>query len=279
MTEMGLIPFEQKFPLEILWFDGRPLFNARDIAAGLDLSEATARKAVSRMKPSRYLIVTNEMASSRCSDVTNCHIRTMNNRGETFLEESGLYELAMTSRSEGAERFKDWVFEEVIPSIRKTGQYSLMPRPQTPALPQNYEQALEHLLDAVRGKRQAEERLAIQAPMIEEYEQFLASHAEISMNEAAKVLNFPGVGSVKLYEFLRAHAVLMSHPDRWNLPYQDYVERGWFRVKPGTFHKRNHREAENYRKTTVTPKGLVGLHRLLKKHLGPSRNDETGRLL
>jgi anti-repressor protein len=275
--EMGLVPFEQKFPLEILWIEGEPLFNARDVAAGLLLSASARDQALKRMKPSRRVLVTNDMAATNPA-LTNCQCRTFNNMGEVFLREPGLYELAMTSRSEGAERFKDWVFEEVIPSIRKTGQYSLS-RPRTPALPQNYEQALEHLLDAVRGKRQAEERLAIQAPMIEEYEQFLASHAEISMNEAAKVLNFPGMGSVKLYEFLRAHAVLMSHSDRWNLPYQDYVERGWFRVKPGTFHKRNHKEAENYRKTTVTPKGLVGLHRLLKKPLGPSRNDETGRLL
>lgn len=278
MPEMGLVPFEQKFPLEILWLDGRPLFNARDVANGLELSESAYYVALSRMKPSRKALVTNDMVKAS-ADLTNCQVRILNNRGESYLEEPGLYELAVTSRSEGAERFKDWMFEKVLPSIRKTGQYSLTPRTQTPALPQNYEQALEHLLDAVRGKRQAEERLAIQAPMIEEYEQFLASHAEISMNEAAKVLNFPGMGSVKLYEFLRAHAVLMSHSDRWNLPYQDYVERGWFRVKPGTFHKRNHKEAENYRKTTVTPKGLVGLHRLLKKPLGPSRNDETGRLL
>jgi prophage antirepressor-like protein len=40
------------------------------------------------------------------------------------LEEAGIYQLIFQSKLPNAERFQDWVFEEVLPSIRKTGSYS-----------------------------------------------------------------------------------------------------------------------------------------------------------
>ncbi|WP_334310648.1 Bro-N domain-containing protein [Dolichospermum circinale] len=40
-----------------------------------------------------------------------------------FINEPGLYQLVMRSNLPSAEKFQDWVFEEVLPSIRKTGSY------------------------------------------------------------------------------------------------------------------------------------------------------------
>lgn len=42
--------------------------------------------------------------------------------------EAGLYALIFTSRKPVAKEFQRWVFEDVLPSIRKTGQYSI-PKP------------------------------------------------------------------------------------------------------------------------------------------------------
>lgn len=41
------------------------------------------------------------------------------------LYEPGIYQLIFSSKLDSAEHFQDWVFEEVLPSIRKTGTYSL----------------------------------------------------------------------------------------------------------------------------------------------------------
>jgi hypothetical protein len=41
----------------------------------------------------------------------------------TVLEEAGIYQLIFSSKLSCAEKFQDWVFEEVLPSIRKTGSY------------------------------------------------------------------------------------------------------------------------------------------------------------
>lgn len=42
---------------------------------------------------------------------------------QTIINESGLYNLILTSRKEGAKRFKKWVTSQVLPAIRKTGGY------------------------------------------------------------------------------------------------------------------------------------------------------------
>ena len=51
------------------------------------------------------------------------NIRKLNNAGENFLTESGVYKLTFKSQKKEAERFQDWVTDEVLPQIRKTGGY------------------------------------------------------------------------------------------------------------------------------------------------------------
>lgn len=46
-------------------------------------------------------------------------------RGLTIINESGMYSLIFGSKLESARRFKHWVASEVLPSIRKTGSYSM----------------------------------------------------------------------------------------------------------------------------------------------------------
>ena len=53
----------------------------------------------------------------------NLHIRKLNNAGENFLTESGVYKLVFKSHKPNAEAFTDWIVDEVIPTIRKTGGY------------------------------------------------------------------------------------------------------------------------------------------------------------
>lgn len=46
-------------------------------------------------------------------------------RGLTIINESGMYSLIFGSKLESARRFKHWVTSETLPSIRKTGSYSM----------------------------------------------------------------------------------------------------------------------------------------------------------
>ena len=51
----------------------------------------------------------------------------------TFINEPNLYRVIFRSNKEQAKQFQDWVFNEVLPTIRKTGAY--MSEPQQPAQP------------------------------------------------------------------------------------------------------------------------------------------------
>lgn len=68
----------------------------------------------------------------------------------TVINESGLYSLVLTSRKPQAKRFKKWLTSEVIPTIRRTGTYSVpqvAPQQQPPvkALPSEYDIKLKAL--------------------------------------------------------------------------------------------------------------------------------------
>ena len=55
----------------------------------------------------------------------------MHNTGENFLTESGVYKLVFKSHKPNAEAFTDWIADEVLPTLRKTGSYE-MPKQDKP---------------------------------------------------------------------------------------------------------------------------------------------------
>ncbi len=63
-------------------------------------------------------------------------VYTLGGSQETLtVTEPGLYRLIFKSRKEVAKRFQRWIFHEVIPSIRKTGSYSISTATPSPSLP------------------------------------------------------------------------------------------------------------------------------------------------
>ena len=85
------------------------------------------------------------------------------------------------------------------------------------------------------------------------------SKTAISMNEVAKVLDFKGIGRNKLFEFLREQGIL----DRYNVPYQRYVDCGWFRVIEQKYMKNG--EPMISTKTLVYQKGVDAIRRKIQE--------------
>ena len=167
----------------------------------------------------------------------------------TVINESGLYALILGSKLESAKRFKHWVSSEVLPSIRKTGSYNL---------PKTYKEALVQLVAQVEEN----ERLAIEnnemKPKAEFFDAVADSKSAIQMADVSKVLAIPGYGRNNLFEFLRQAKVL----DRYNVPYQRYVDNGWFRVIEQKFMKNG--EVNVSTKTLVYQKGVDGIRRMIE---------------
>lgn len=117
----NIIPFtfpETGQPVRTVTIDGEPWFVGKDVTD--ILGYANGRDAVAGL-PDRM----------RNSVAIPDGKRGNPNRG--VVSEPGVYRLVMRSNLPAAERFQDWLAEEVIPSIRKTGSYSVAPA--APALP------------------------------------------------------------------------------------------------------------------------------------------------
>lgn len=110
--------------VEAFELNGQVLFNPYHVGECLELGNDAVRKAMSRMNDKQFIKVRN-------SDVTNSNIRKLNNAGENFLTESGVYKLVFKSRKPNAEAFTDWVTDEVLPALRKTGSYETPKKKQS----------------------------------------------------------------------------------------------------------------------------------------------------
>lgn len=112
MTDKQLQTFQNLEFGEIrsMTINGEPWFVGKDIAAALGYSNP--RDAISKH-------VDDE-------DKISVAIRDGNkgNPNQVIVNESGMYSLILSSKLEGAKRFKRWVTSEILPSIRKTGAYA-----------------------------------------------------------------------------------------------------------------------------------------------------------
>lgn len=184
--------------------------------------------------------------------LNNESLSSLGQRGGWLINESGLYSLVLSSKLPTAKQFKRWITKEVIPSIRKTGGYF--------ATPKTYVEALRALADAEEEK----ERLALEneemKPKTEFYDTVAESSTTFEVGVVAKILNF-GIGRNKLFKFLRNEGIL--NPD--NIPYQQYVDAGYFKVVEMQYGTLNGDTLVG-KKTVVYQKGIDYIRkRLIKK--------------
>lgn len=103
--------------VEVFEWNGQVLFNPYHCGECLGLGTSAVRMAIGKMNNKQVIKLKN-------SDVKDVDFRKLNNAGENFLTESGVYKLIFKSQKKAAEKFQDWVTDEVLPSIRKHGMYA-----------------------------------------------------------------------------------------------------------------------------------------------------------
>jgi prophage antirepressor-like protein len=163
MSNLALFAFESN-EVRIVMVDGDPWFVAKDVCAVLEHSDVSM--ACRRLDD-------DEKGTSLIG--TPGGTQTM-----TTINESGLYSLIMTSRKPEAKRFKKWVNSEVLPSIRKTGSYSLPAVASQPKLP-----AEVKAVNISKAIVQIESDLSHQPRLM----QFLIDHAISDIIPAGKSLS------------------------------------------------------------------------------------------
>lgn len=228
--------------------DNEPMFCLADVCKALDINNVSQLKT--RLKEDG--VITNEVGVQtgiKADGTPAIQMVKMN-----FINESNLYKVIFQSRKPSAEKFTDWVTDEVIPSIRKNGGYIANQEQMTP------EQIVANALIVAQNIiSQKDRQIEEMKPKADFFDAVADSKTAISMNEVAKVLNIKGYGRNNLFEFLRNSKVL----DRWNVPYQRYVDNGWFRVIEQHYQKNG--EPIVTTKTLVYQKGVDGIRKMIEK--------------
>ena len=124
--------------------DGKVLFCGKDVAKALGYSNP--RDALSRH-------CRGVVKRDGVSETVNQHGKaTEQIVPMSFIPESDVYRLITHSKLETAQRFEAWVFEEVLPAIRKTGGYQLAPAMSQQQKQLDALQKIQFILD-VQAKR------------------------------------------------------------------------------------------------------------------------------
>lgn len=191
--------------------DGEPWFVAADVARVLGYS-ATA-------------------AMTRSLDEDEKGVRTLHTPGGdqemTVVNEPGLYGAVVRSTIPQARAFKRWVTHEVLPQIRRTGEFR-----QTEvehALPASYAAALRQLAERVEEVEALEAKAAADAPKVAAYDALMDADGYYSMDAVAKI---GGMGRTTLFTRLRAAGVIEATS---RLPYSRYAH--WFKVTASTYQR------------------------------------------
>lgn len=183
----------------------------------------------------------------------------------SIINEAGLFALVMKSKMPKAVEFQDWVCEEVLPSIRKHGLYAtgekleeMLSDPDTMIL-------TLQALKAEREKRKAlEAKAAEDAPYAHFGRCVEVSEGCILIGEFAKILAQNGMetGQNRLFEYLRNEGIMGRHGNRHNVPAQEYIEAGYFRL---TYRVIQRSDGSQQSKPTpyLTPRGQIWLMKRL----------------
>lgn len=109
--------------------NNNPYFCLADVCKILDIGNPSDAKK--RLEEDGIFLVD---LNSDVTTIEGVSINKLGNSIANFIDESNLYLLIFQSRKEEAKRFKKWVASEVLPSIRKHGSYSLVPKTLPEAL-------------------------------------------------------------------------------------------------------------------------------------------------
>ncbi|MCC0647986.1 phage antirepressor KilAC domain-containing protein [Clostridioides sp. ZZV15-6598] len=220
--------------------DGKPYFVATDIAKCLGY------------------INTSKAINDHCRWVTKSYIPHPQNENKVLevnaIPESDMYRLIVNSKLQNAEKFESWVFDEVLPTIRKTGGY--IHTTEDMSDDEIMARALQVAQKTIEKKsREIEEKdkvIQLQQPKVLFADSVASSTDSILVGELAKLLKQNGIdtGEKRLFTWLRDNGYLIKRKgEDYNTPTQKSVNLGVIETKEGT---RVH--PNGYISVTKTPK-------------------------
>lgn len=147
------------------------------------------------------------------------------NQTVTFVNEDGLYDLILSSRKPEAKRFRKWITSEVLPSIRKTGKYSVIPDDPRAALTPTYLRQIADRMETL------ENQVAQLKPKAEYYDEVLNSDSVMLSTTVAIKL---GTTINKFHRWLKQQGYANLSIGRIFQLKSEYSRKGYVIYKPVT---------------------------------------------
>ena len=215
MNEVQLFNFENH-EVRSLLLNNEPWFVGKDVADVLGYADTN--QAIRKH-------VDNEDRLTRRFDGTG------QSRDMTIINESGLYSLVLSSKLPSAKKFKRWVTSEVLPALRKTGQYQVKELSGS-------ELMAKALIEAQSVLAAKDKQIEQMKPKVVFADAVATSHTSILVGELAKILKQNGIdmGQKRLFAWLREKGYLIKRQGTdYNMPTQKAMELGLFEIKEGSY--------------------------------------------
>ncbi|WP_085060459.1 phage antirepressor [Staphylococcus haemolyticus] len=238
MNELQVFQNSQFGNLEILTFEGKEWFPAIQVAE--ILGYANPRDAISRHTKNKGVVNHDVLSNGGV-------------QRKKFIDEGNLYRLITRSKLPQADEFEEWVFEDVLPSIRKHGLYA------TDNVIENTLNNPDYIINILtQYKKEKEHNLTLEQqikdnkPKVLFADSVAGSDNSILVGELAKLLKQNGVdvGQNRLFKWLRNNGYLIKKSgESYNLPTQKSMDLEILDIK-----KRVINNPDGSSKITRTPK-------------------------
>lgn len=217
MSEVQLFNFENH-EVRSLLVDDEPWFVGKDVAE--ILSYSNTRKAL-----------TDHVDDEDKMDGVTIRDSIGRNQKPVLINESGLYSLVLSSKLPSAKKFKRWVTSEVLPALRKTGQYQVKEL-------SGQELMAKALIEAQSVLAAKDKQIEEMKPKALFADAVATSHTSILVGELAKILKQNGIemGQKRLFAWLREKGYLIKRQGTdYNMPTQKSMDLGLFEIKEGSY--------------------------------------------
>lgn len=217
MNEVQLFNFENH-EVRSLLINSEPWFVGKDVAE--ILSYSNTRKAL-----------TDHVDDEDKMDGVTIRDSIGRNQKPVLINESGLYSLVLSSKLPSAKKFKRWVTSEVLPALRKTGQYQVKEL-------SGQELMAKALIEAQSVLAAKDKVIEEMKPKVVFADAVATSHTSILVGELAKILKQNGIdmGQKRLFAWLREKGYLIKRQGTdYNMPTQKAMELGLFEIKEGSY--------------------------------------------
>jgi anti-repressor protein len=250
--------FENR-PVRVELIDGEPWWVVKDISIALGYADSS--------DPNKLVMSVPDEWKGRKRIPTPGGVQEM-----SCLSEQGLYFFLARSDKPAAFAFQKWIAGTVIPSIRKTGQYSVLPTdPTLLGLPNFNDPFAAAEAWIVQGRKlQATEatmaklvaKAVVDAPRLQFAAAVEASDTTYLVGNVAKIIQQgtgEPCGTIRLYTWLRAERYLHQGGDQKNEPTQRSLNAGWFKIQERVCELPDGREKVT-RTTRITGKGKLHIY-------------------